>query len=435
MAASPTKQSSALAVSKVGESTSADFDPSRPPNPGTPTQLQRRAFARISDSLGDERRGVAWYNADDDSTHLPVVGMTDSEISKLQAEGQRQMATKLVIEPGSFSVAALEEVRDAIVATLGPWASKETTIAKGEEGNHAYAGLSTDRGKPFVRVVVTPEFEARARSLIEELTISEKVGGDQSIVQLSVEPLGVAENWSGPSLDGGDWISVQGNGPCSAGWITGPEMFWGITAGHCLGINNLNNSVSWTNAAANQVLQSISPAAGWSSYSSATFNSVANDVAAFGVPYGAWQPYAHNVWDGFPRVRTGGTSTRTVGGLRTDESNMVIGLQVCHSGWGSKAEKCGTINGQNYQDYAYLQQPDTGLGLLRLIDGVYSANYSSAAGDSGGPVYWKWTYTYVGQAEPTGIHISQNLGTGTRYFETLQDIENLMGRYTVAQSA
>lgn len=405
-----------------------------PPRPDTDVQKQRLAFARLSASIGDDRRGVAWFDAADGSTHLPVVGFSADEIVKLQSASQSQMATPLVVEPGDYSVAQLERVRDLVLARLQEFTTKSDSIKDGE-GNRASAGLSTDRGKSFVTLQVTPSFEVKTREVLSTLKPSDLAGGDESIVQVTVSPISRSESWSGPSLDGGDWIRFVPHGACSFGWVMGPEPYWGISAGHCMGLNHLHDSLNWTNAAGDQYLQQIMYDAGYSSYTTASNNSVANDVSAWWVPYGAGNPYSYAVWSGLPRVRIGNSTFRTVRGVRTDEFNMVIGLQLCHSGWYSKAEKCGTITGQNIQDY---QTFDSEAGVTRTMDGVYRINYTSGGGDSGGPVYWKWGAPYTGNAEPSGIHVASDVASGSagaRYFITMQDIEAMLGRYTVAQAA
>lgn len=425
-----------IALAAVGMSAHVDaapqaFDPAVPPSQTTPVQLQRNAFDRLVHSLADNQRSVAWYDSVDDSTHLPVVGLTPAEMSAIRSTYEREMPTKLVIEVGDTSVSQLETIRDLVLARLAPYTTKDP---KDVAGGRAFAGLSTDRGKSFVDLHVTPIFEATATAILRSLSSEELAGRDASIIHVTVAPLDRAENWSGPPLDSGDWIllSPQTSASCSAGYILGPQTYWGITAGHCQGVNNTNNTVYWTNSAGTGLLQAISPGAGWTNYTTGSNNSVANDVTAYGVPFGSWQPYSYSVWSGVPLVRYSSTAARNVRGVRTAEANMVIGLQLCHSGWGSKAEKCGTVTGQNFQDYQYIAN-----GSTRTIDGVYSANYSSSTGDSGGPVFWKWTYAYVGDAEPTGAHLSgpSGGGSGNRYFETMQDIEALLGRYTVAQAA
>lgn len=415
-------------IDEPSATTVVDINQAGQPQPESSIQRQRRAFARISSALGDDRRGVAWYDPADDSTHLPVVGLSPQSIAELQAEGQRQMATKLVVERGDFSVAQLERIRDRVLSRLKPWVSADLTTKNGD-GNRVSAGLSTERGKSYVLVNITPSFEPKARSVLAEMNRTDLEGGGAEVIRTVVEPLARAMNWSGPSVDGGDYIRFLVHGACSFGYVLGPYPYWGITAGHCMGLNHIGDGLHWTNAAADQFLQQIVWNAGYNTYVTATNNTVANDVAGFLTPYQASNPYPYVVWDGFPRVRRTPTATRNVRGVRTDELNMVIGLLVCHSGQAQKAEKCGTITGQNMQDVTYSDVD----GNTRIIDGAYQANFAAAQGDSGGPVYWKWTYAYVGNAEPTGIYFA---GVGsTQVFMTMQDIEAMTGRYTVAQAA
>ena len=94
-------------VDDPSSTTVADLSQLGPPKSESVIQQQRRAFARVSDAVGGDRRGVAWYDPVDDSTHLPVVGLAADEMATLQAEGQSQMATKLVVDRGDLSVAQL----------------------------------------------------------------------------------------------------------------------------------------------------------------------------------------------------------------------------------------------------------------------------------------------------------------------------------------
>ena len=110
-------------------------------------------------------------------------------------------------------------------------------------------------------------------------------GVDPGLIRVVVQPVGRAMNWSGPSLDSGDYIRFVPHGPCSFGYVLGPYPYWGISAGHCMGLNHLHDSLNWTNAAGDQFLQQIVWDAGYNSYVNATNNAVGNDVAGFLTPY------------------------------------------------------------------------------------------------------------------------------------------------------
>jgi hypothetical protein len=235
--------------------------------------------------------------------------------------------------------------------------------------------------------------------------------------------------WSGPSVEGGDYLQFtnpQGSG-CSFGWVLGPIPYWGISAGHCMGLNQLNAAIRWRTTAG-ILNEELVWNAGYSNYNSATQNTSTNDIVGFWVPYGSTDPYpAYDPWNGLPRVRIADNpaSYRTVRGTRTNKSDLVVGLQLCQSGLGLTGETCGNLQSRN-ASVTFVSG--------RKAKGLYGTNAAGCgAGDSGGPVYWVWNYAYVGDAEPTGMFTGFN--SNRCYFETMEDIEAVLGHWTVNQAA
>lgn len=210
---------------------------------------------------------------------------------------------------------------------------------------------------------------AETASFVHDLRDSSQAQGDLDVDEVVLIVNGVnsdTELRDNSPQGGGKWITVGGGGLCTLGYMVRNQFgdMRGMSAGHCSGVGVLGDSIEDAN---------LDGSTDHEQYGVVAFNWYANnqpDVMTWPV----------SDWDGHTRVYLG-NGWKLLSGV-TNESQQVMGLTVCGTGWGIQSvdqanQKCG--------DLAILDYDFTDRGVTTPNTNCFERR--TRPGDSGGPTY------------------------------------------------
>lgn len=371
-----------------------------------------REFVRdIRSGLSSDEVGSVWL--DNGTIVVSVTARASARGTDVDKKAQLHRIKNFRVAKADVSQGDIERLRSALEA------SKVATLAQG------VLAFGTDSSSGQLRLSVTAakgrleSVRSHVLSALGQVKISTDAPLLQALVVFGEGEVGQTELRDSAPTDSGDWIiskNINGKpwtGVCTFGWVlVRPGGFAGATAGHCYGPGVttcacLDNGMYFANLSQASTGQRITPGVGTNTYGSG-----GPDVLGF------W--LLDSLPAATPRVNVSGVGWRTARG-KTLKPDLIFGVSVCWSGFGLQknagvGERCGTVRLSEVQ----LNFPD---GVAKHLYCNYGQNY---AGDSGGPVYWRWPN---GNAEPTGIVSGSwsSLGSNFNCFTPIWDVEASTG--------
>ncbi|MDP9332815.1 MAG: S1 family peptidase [Actinomycetota bacterium] len=369
------------------------------------------AVKALSAKFGD-RVGLIGTAGGDAYIRIPVVNLTDAD-EALAQEVSSDNGIKLVLEPALVSASELQTLNARVKDILSSSGLKTWSVGIDTSAARVSVGFPNDASNTDSVNNVSALVEQEAASYVQSL------GAQRALTQADVLTFELNDSFytadartTGP-FSSGNWIYDRGT--CTTGPLLVNGSFYGTTAGHCGGSNQVGHVVVSTDQARTDTGYR------YGTTDKNTWHDHGVDAERF--PLTAGDP-------GFSRVFISSNGYKTISGVVATQY-QVDQLALCAVGWGMQNQanvgyKCGQIH--------YVNRTMTADGVTD--DGLNCVEFEVYGGDSGGLVYF---VDSNGQADAAGITVISDNPSGIGYshhydcFEPIESVEFAMAASLVTQ--